>query len=149
MSGSTLEMKLLLTRSQSFTGLLMPGTVSQTEWAYIGGLFDGEGSVLLNKTGTYRSLRVEVTSTSEELVEFLLASVGGTTMYRAPRQTHHRPSFVWRLHGPAAFAFLKDVLPHLKENSKIARSRMILEEFADLAVSERDDFVRRFHATRS
>jgi len=99
---------------------------SDTEKAYAAGLFDGEGSVIIQrreKDGCTPStmLVVSVTITTPAAVDFLRATFGGYTNSWQPRGNRQR-AHRWRLRGEAAFLFLQDVFPYLiikREHAKV------------------------------
>jgi hypothetical protein len=93
--------------------------------AWAAGLFEGEGSVGLhsNHQRRYSRLRISVTSTDIEIVEFFHERWGGTVRscgFASPRANE---AFVWMLQGPATLPFLLDLLPEI-------RRQRIRERFA-------------------
>jgi hypothetical protein len=119
-------------------------TPGATDWAYVGGLIDGEGSICLVNTGAKKRYpRVYVSSTSYELIQYMLDNFGGhfVEQSRQGRQGQkHKQAYSWRLNGKAALEFLRQVLPFLREARKRERARMLLFEYPG-----DDMFVQRFH----
>jgi hypothetical protein len=86
--------------------------------AYAAGLFDGEGSVILN-AGLYDALSLACTMhlTHEPTLRALAARYGGSVnsvKHLQPREAHWLPSWGWRVSGAEAEAFLRAVQPHLR-----------------------------------
>lgn len=114
------------------------------DWAYAGGLVDGEGSVLLVATGASRRRpRVQIVSTSYELIDYMLSTFSGhfVTSRRGDGDTRKR-MYAWRLNGSPALEFLTSVLPFLREERKRQRACMLLFEYPS---TDMDGFTRRFH----
>lgn len=79
--------------------------------AYIAGLFDGEGSVVVhsNRRGTSHQLRVSFGMCDPEPIEFLKENYGGEIHRNVCRSG--RPLFVWHANGRRALELLEDILP--------------------------------------
>ena len=100
--------------------------------AYTAGLIDGEGSIGLAKHGTkspYRWPYVSMTNTSKELIDFMLENYGGSVSKHKVYKEHHKQSWVWRLAGDKAIGFVSRIFPHLLEERKRYRSRLLIEEY--------------------
>ena len=94
--------------------------MKKTDLAYIAGLFDGEGSIGLNKTKNYNGtgsvyyrLLVQVCMVEEYIPQWLHLNFGGSLSKRImvkPRRniTH------WQIANRKAAEFLKVILPYLK-----------------------------------
>jgi hypothetical protein len=90
--------------------------LNTTELAYIAGLFDGEGCVLLQKVrgGQGYGLHLEIKITYVPTLEFIRDTYGGTLIVvkkRPPR----KQAYGWYLHGKEVHNFLLAVLPYLRE----------------------------------
>jgi len=85
------------------------------EYAYIAGLFDGEGCVDVIAGGKSRprahQLRVGFDMADPEPVAFLQEHYGGTIRKRV-RTGSRRPLFCWFITGRRALEFLEDILPY-------------------------------------
>lgn len=81
--------------------------------AYIAGIIDGEGSIMLLNQGKGRSRRPEVSvgMTDENVIDELVASAGG--FKRAVNSTGRKDMYYWRCSGGKALDLLKRVRPHL------------------------------------
>lgn len=105
--------------------------VSETSKAYIAGIIDGEGSIMIRGCGNLDEVLVEVGNTDVKMVDFLKASYGGSITVYNPKRSK-RTMFVWRIWCNEAEAVLRDVEPYLitkKEQAFVAlRLREIVRE---------------------
>lgn len=89
---------------------------------YAAGLFDGEGSVIINRnganSGTY-SLCCTMHLTHHDTLAALHATFGGS-LNTVKRTVARRQMWSWRVTGPAAVAFLQAVQPFLRIKSEQA-----------------------------
>jgi hypothetical protein len=78
---------------------LHPNSLTKTEWAYVAGVFDGEGCVLARyrKNVKGHELRFSITNTNMELLEWLCARIGGYIVKTAPNKYSRKPCCVWQL----------------------------------------------------
>jgi hypothetical protein len=106
---------------------------SSQEVAYIAGIIDGEGSIVLRhrKSGTrekdiYPS--VMVYNNSKELMDWLVASIGGT--YRLSDKRGREPGYTWQITAAKdVFTFLNFIIPHLLiKHQKAVEARDYLNE---------------------
>lgn len=90
--------------------------------AYVAGIIDGEGCIGINNTHTagggrgrrkyhHFLLRVEVASTSQELIKFLHKTFGGH--FTTGKRPNRKPYYRWGLSSRMAVAFLREVYPFL------------------------------------
>lgn len=77
--------------------------------AYLAGLFDGEGSVLIQPCG---SLSIKLDNTDLPVLEFLVAQFGGP-IYRCRPRARRKTCFSWQVYGDVAEAALRKMLPYL------------------------------------
>ena len=106
--------------------------MKDTNLAYIAGLFDGEGTVTLSrlhKNDRFRAPVVSVSSTSLSLLEYLKKHYGGYISTHKTYQSHHKPSFSWKLQRNSALAFLTSIKPYVQEEEKQRRIDLILEKY--------------------
>jgi hypothetical protein len=93
--------------------------------AYVAGLFDGEGSIVIgyNKPDATRGrkvpsywLQVGITNTDRPLIDWLHATFDGhiSDNSHSPSRKNQRPCWVWRTMGTQARAFLQDISPYLR-----------------------------------
>ena len=106
--------------------------------AYTAGLIDGEGSVLLSRSGktqTYRYPCVSVTSTTLALCEFLKANYGGYICTKKTYAKHHKPAWHWTTMSNSALEMLELVRPYMLEPSKVHRIDLLLTKYKALTVA--------------
>lgn len=99
---------------------------------YTAGLMDGEGTVTLlrdRKKNPFKRPVVSVSSTSEELIDFLQSTYGGRRQYVKPKKKEHRDAWHWVLANDAALELLKRIAPNLRENKKKARAIHLIERY--------------------
>jgi hypothetical protein len=111
--------KLGLRRDSSLYEPIMP-SLSETEKAYIAGLFDGEGCVhiAVNKPrpkgiNPYHQLMVCVANTNQEIIKYLFDSFGGRVADNV-RKENQQPCQTWWIYAKEANAFLKLIFPYLR-----------------------------------
>jgi hypothetical protein len=114
-----------------------PRTMTEVEIAWLAGLFDGEGSIVLNRRNRPNSLscRITVTNTFYPLLERVL-EVTGTGVLQELTRYHTNPkharSWNWQCNGTNARLILKQILPWLivkKERAEIILGLRPLSEF--------------------
>ena len=93
--------------------------------AYVAGLLDGEGSIVIgvSKPSTSRGnkspshwLQVGVTNTDRKLIDWLLLTFGGhiSDNSHSPSRKKQRPCWAWRIMGNQAKTFLEAIHPYLR-----------------------------------
>jgi hypothetical protein len=101
--------------------------VNREEIAWAAGLFEGEGSVYVNRIRKYRYLCVEVNMTDEDIVQRLhrLFPYGTVRQAEALRQ-HWKRSWHWRVHGFAGSqAFIALIWPWLGERRRATAAELL------------------------
>lgn len=92
--------------------------MSPTEAAYLAGIIDGEGTILVypRPPSSRLSVRVVVVNTDEPLMDWL-ETLGGNRNWKTTRPTnysdHPKPCWSWVVNGMNAVAILKQVLPYM------------------------------------
>lgn len=102
---------------------------------YTAGLIDGEGSIMLTSMnrGKMRSPCVSVTMTTKEVLEYLKETHGGHIITITNRnQKKWKQSWMWQLQRNAAYEFMKDVGPYLKEPKKRKRAELIVAKYKEV-----------------
>ena len=89
--------------------------------AYVAGLLDGEGSIVIGVGKTRKGspqywLQVGITNTDRPLIDWLHQNLGGhiSDNSHSPSRRRMRPCWVWRVMSNEAAAFLLRVTPHLR-----------------------------------
>jgi hypothetical protein len=112
-----------------------------TTLAYVAGLFDGEGSIVIGvskpsirnkQKSPSHWLQVGITNTSKELIVWLKDSFGGhiSDNSHSPSRKKQRPCWAWRVNSHEACKFLKSILPFLKVKKKQAELAIEFQESA-------------------
>ena len=94
--------------------------MDKRELAYLAGIFDAEGSILIqkkkpgffNKTVKY-ILGVTITNTRVELVLLAREQFGGNIVGPVNQKETQKPFYRWKLEGAKARDFLKEMEPYL------------------------------------
>jgi hypothetical protein len=114
-----------------------PRTMSELEVAWLAGLFDGEGSIILKKRSRPNSLssRITITNTFYPLLERVIEVTGTGKLYEMTRykpDPSHARSWNWQCNGSNARLVLEQLLPWLivkKERAEIILGLRPLSEF--------------------
>lgn len=82
---------------------------------YIAGFLDGEGSVMIQKTGSggYYSLRVQISNTDIRPLEVIKLLFGGNIHKQESKDIRHKSPYMWYVNGDPAAEMLERLLPHL------------------------------------
>lgn len=99
--------------------------------AYIAGIIDGEGSILLTRLhgSEHRAPQLTVSSTTPEILDFLKLHCGGSICSHRTYQEHHKPHWSWRVSHNAALAVLSQIVDYLLVPEKSFRARHILNGY--------------------
>ena len=93
--------------------------------AYIAGLFDGEGTVYINKNANSYTVFASVAMTEPEAPEKCKAVFGGKIYIKKQRDNRYKKVTHWLLSGVAAVSFLKAIQPY--SITKAGSIRIVLE----------------------
>jgi hypothetical protein len=119
--------------------------LTDAQSGYLAGIIDGEGYIGLLKTKATRYLlRVTVTSTSRELVDWLQTTTAlGKVVFRDLSHRRRQNNYEWKVFGAAAGGVLRAALPYLVV--KIAQATIALryQENATLSGRERFEFAHQ------
>lgn len=97
---------------------MVEDNISATQWAYLAGLIDGEGNV-----GVYRhenkkywsslySAKIIITSTSEEVIAWLLNNIGGSFWARSRKNSKWKHCYCWYPNMSDMLTVCHGVLPY-------------------------------------
>lgn len=111
--------------------------------AYLAGIVDGEGSIILwksdidpKKRGQF-NLRINVSTTDKCLMDWLYENFAGTIYeVNAPSRRakpHWKKQYIWNVSRPTILQFLKDIHPFL----------VIKKERCEVAIKFRETFAKR------
>ena len=109
-----------VSRTPGFRALTVHMPEDQATLGYVAGLFDGEGTIVVQVTPRNRngSVLVNIVNTYRPVIEWLHQACGGTVKIHELRRTGglaYSPIYIWRLtRARDALAFLLAVLPYLQ-----------------------------------
>jgi len=98
-------------------------------YAYIAGLFDGEGTITLTTNFSSKKFRypaVSVANTDLSLLKFIKKEFGGAICSKKKQKKHHSQSYHWQARYDRAIYFLKKIYPFLKIKEKCQRASLII-----------------------
>ena len=115
--------------------------MTETERAYIAGLFDGEGSVSYyqrkekrkgkKKAYNFWLIRIELSMTDQHVVEWMHETLGfGTVIKRLPTKSWvgKKTQWRWRCGFRDAYSFAKIVWPHVQV--KLHKIEQIIDHYS-------------------
>lgn len=86
-------------------------TISEIECAYLGGIFDGEGTIGFRQCGQKKPrLEMQVKMTDENIIRIFHTVFGGQFRVYPQRNPKHKTAYVWRVihnHAREVHDFLK------------------------------------------
>jgi hypothetical protein len=107
----------------------LPLVLNEETLAYVAGLFDGEGSIVIGcslKRADRRNpsywLQVGITNTDRELLDWLHTTFGGhiSDNSHIPSRKERRPCWAWRIMSKEAQGFLIRILPYTRTKKQQA-----------------------------
>lgn len=103
----------------------------QVLYAYLAGLFDGEGTITLSKinSGEFRSPTLSMSSTSLNLLEICKSTFGGSISKQKVYKDHHRQSWSWKVSYKSALIAIGKLYPFIQEPEKKRRMSLVLSKF--------------------
>ena len=132
-----------------------PMTLSREDAIYIAGFLDGEGWIGLQKNPiradkwayTYYFVRVGVSNTNKEILEWLQA-ITGKGYIRVNKSNlklpNRKPCWMWDLSGTDAVELIKLVHPYLKVKKKVVESILEFRQMIDSQKKERMTSKRKY-----
>ncbi|TGY41189.1 hypothetical protein E5347_13550 [Clostridium sartagoforme] len=110
--------------------------MTETEKAYIAGIIDGEGSVMLQKIhkNEHPSPCISIASTTLELLEWIKKVVGKGTITKKKNYNLeiHKDCYSYVLRRNYAISLLIDIEPYLVIDVKRKRTELILKKYKSL-----------------
>lgn len=103
-----------------------------SKFIYMAGLIDGEGTIGVSRDHATRNRvpYLSVSSTTKEIIDWLVENFGGTASVQKVYQDHHKQSWSWKLRNKAQlFELIAQIEPHMLEPAKKARIKMLLTEY--------------------
>ena len=110
--------------------------MTELEKAYIAGIVDGEGSIMLQKFhfNEYPSPCVSIASTAYELLDWIKSVIGKGTLKQKKNynSSKHKNCYSYILKYDDAIKLIKEIYPYLIINAKRRRSELILNNYKAL-----------------
>lgn len=110
----------------------------ETEKAYIAGIVDGEGSIMLTKfhKNQYHSPCVSIASTDLELLEWVKNTIKGgkITSKKNYNKNRHKNSYTYTIIYDEAIQLLQDIEPYLVIPKKKARAQHIIVNYKQVTI---------------
>src|SRR5438552_10363215 len=110
---------------------------SETICAWAAGVIDADGCVTMRppSMSQFRHPYIVVDSTDPEILEELAFHFGGSILQKKTRVEKHRQQWSWRLYGATnILGFLEKIVPYMRCGTKVARARILLDEYPALTV---------------
>ncbi|KKN34944.1 hypothetical protein LCGC14_0788850 [marine sediment metagenome] len=109
------------------------------KYAYLAGLIDGEGCIQIKRQkdsaksfGFYFRLEVQITSTNEKLIAYLISNHDGYIYKQKSANPKHKTALHWRVGSTTAKKLLEKVFPYLiikREQAQVAyKFQQILDD---------------------
>ncbi len=97
-------------------------SLSIAQAAYLAGLVDGEGSILLYKRGTGSAMRLSVANTNLQLLQWCqtITGVGNIAGRKPINAAKHKASYLWLVNSQAGCSVLVQIRPYLVAKAKQA-----------------------------
>ena len=111
--------------------------VSEITYAYLAGLFDGEGTVTLmrkNSSDKFKAPTLSMTSTTLCLLELCKSIFGGNIYNQKTYKEHHKQAWVWSVRYNAAISAAEKLIPYILEPSKRYRLNLLLTHYKQVTV---------------
>jgi hypothetical protein len=110
----------------------------ETEKAYIAGIIDGEGSIMLTRLhkNQYHSPCVSIASTDSELLQWVKVTIGSgkITSKKNYNEEKHKNSYTYTIIYDDAINLLKDIEPYLVISKKKARAQHIILKYKEVTI---------------
>lgn len=110
--------------------------MTETQKAYIAGIIDGEGSIMLIKIhkNTNPSPVISVTSTTLELLQYMKSIIGNGIISKKTNYNNlkHKDCFTYTLTYNKALDLLIEIEPYLIIKSKKERAHMLITKYKSL-----------------
>ena len=110
--------------------------MTEIEKAYIAGIIDGEGSIMLQRfhTNEYPAPCVSIASTTIELLTWLKDTIGYGVIIKKKNYNpeKHKLSYSFVIKHNNAIKLLEDIYPYLIIESKRKRAEMIITQYKSL-----------------
>ena len=112
--------------------------MTNTEKAYIAGIVDGEGSIMLTRfhKNQYHSPCISISSTDLELLEWVKNTVraGKINTKKNYNEKKHKNSYTYTIIYDEAIQLLEDIEPYLVIEKKKVRAKLIISKYKEVTI---------------
>lgn len=112
--------------------------MTDTEKAYIAGIIDGEGSIMLTRfhKNQYHSPCVSIASTDLELLQWIKNTVkaGKITTKKNYNKEKHKNSYTYTIIYDEAIQLLQNIKPYLVIEKKKTRAQHIISKYKEVTI---------------
>lgn len=101
-------------------------------YAYLAGLFDGEGTITLtriNSSDKFRAPILSMSSTSLNLLELCKSTFGGHISKQKVYKDHYKQAWSWKIAHNAALEAATKLLPFIQEPEKKRRLQLLITRY--------------------
>lgn len=110
--------------------------MTETEKAYIAGIIDGEGSIMLQKihSNEHPSPCISIASTTLELLKWIKETIGNGAIIRKKNynKEKHKDCYSYTLKGNDAINLLNDIFSYFRIECKRKRAELIITKYRTL-----------------
>jgi len=107
-------------------------TLTNEDWAYIAGLFDGEGYISVDRQNTIPAPKIGITNTDQGVIKWLASKLSYGTISKYKNRGNCKTKFTFYINKlEAQKDFLQNILPFLKikqERAKLALEMIKIKE---------------------
>ena len=112
--------------------------MNETDKAYLAGIIDGEGSIMLSKyhKSEYPSPCISISSTDIELLEWVKFKIGSGRINKKKNYNFdkHKTSYTYSVYYDAAIEVMTMIEPYLVIKKKKARANHIISNYKKVTV---------------
>jgi hypothetical protein len=103
-----------------------PNTSPKNQLAYLAGIIDGEGSIMLLGQGPKRSRRPHISvAMADRCVPEYIQSIFGGFLREGVRKPQRQNMLIWNIKGTAAIELLNDIYPYLRMHRRRAVAQLL------------------------
>ena len=129
--------------------------IEATTYAYLAGILDGEGSIMLRRQGRGMQVCLSVTMTDPEPLQLFRAAFGGSVIRSSRLTVTHKSVYRWYVGSARAESALRYLLPYLLVKRARAEVALKVREMGKLnrwssqsKFDERESLVRGWPSSR-
>ena len=106
-----------------------------TEYSYLAGLVDGDGSILFikkKKKDVFRRPMLSVSNTDINILKSLKEKFGGVICISKPSNIKYKDKGEWRVEYNSAFSIMEKIRPYMNHVNKCKRIDLLLKKYKQL-----------------